>query len=175
MIIYNWKAVTCTSVSIVPKECPEAIELTFVFTLLVLSILDNSSLPLLQIVACFPKKSRFHGNSCHSCYAVRDFAHMPTSWTMEDQIFSTLSSALRFCYTRSACATEFLFMHFSSFRTFLCEMHFYYISRFTFLISFKILCISLYALDGYVCALITVLILCQLLGNIYREQTEQSQ
>jgi len=35
-----------------------------------ISILDDSTLPLLQIVACFSKKSRFHGNSCHSCYAV---------------------------------------------------------------------------------------------------------
>lgn len=40
-----------------------------------ISILDDSTLPLLQIVACFPKKSRFHGNSCHSCY-IAEISHI---------------------------------------------------------------------------------------------------
>lgn len=97
-----------------------------------ISILDDSTLPLLQI-ACFSKKSRFHGNSCHSCYVVEILRTCQLHVNYESPNFSDFVLRIPILsYTFWATRIcRCIFLHFARFcitfyvSRFQCVLHFY--------------------------------------------------
>jgi len=110
------------------KRVPWSDRINFHFYFVSISILDDSSLPLLQIVACFPGKIQISWKFVSLLLCRGDFAHMPTSWTMEVQIFPTSSSALwvlLHAFWTHTRICRCIFLHSACFCTFLLHFAFY--------------------------------------------------
>lgn len=130
-----------------------------------ISILDDSTPPLLQIVACFSKKSRFHGNSCHSCYAAEILRTCQLHVNYESPNFSDFVLRIPIL-SYTFWATQIcrcIFLHSTRFCTFLLRFTFCVFSAFYTFTSIEMLNVYIdYGSDS----------VCQLFRNIYQEQAK---
>lgn len=112
------------------KECPKVIGLTFIFTLWVSRFSMTALCRCFKSSLVFRGKSRFHGNSCHSCYAAEISRTCQLRELWKSKFFRLRPPRSGFYCIHSGLTPEFVVAFFFIPHVF---VRFYYISHFTFL------------------------------------------